>query len=184
MLPSPELLLLPLLLLPLSPPLSPSTHQVIKAMLDDTIPCKMLPLQPGDIHVLGTPAQVRKLHAHTHVHLLNTALCSVAPIILRPKTRTVKIKVAAFCKSWPAPPCLRFVFDLDKTLCTEPKKVCTSQCPSLFRLPTAHTATSLQIPGTAVPLSPANACSHYHWFSLPLLPSADWHQPHAVSVGR
>ena len=35
------------------------TSGVIKAMLDDKIPCKMLQLERTDLHVLGTPAQVR-----------------------------------------------------------------------------------------------------------------------------
>ena len=30
-------------------------------------------------------------------------------------------QVTAFCQSWPQQPCLRFVFDIDKTLCTEPR---------------------------------------------------------------
>ena len=37
------------------------TSGVIKAMLDDKIPCKMLQLERTDLHVLGTPAQVRSL---------------------------------------------------------------------------------------------------------------------------
>lgn len=35
------------------------TSGVIKAMLDDGLPCKMLRLQRTDLHVLGTPSQVR-----------------------------------------------------------------------------------------------------------------------------
>ena len=37
------------------------TSGVIKAMLDDKIPCKMLQLERTDLHVLGTPAQVRSI---------------------------------------------------------------------------------------------------------------------------
>jgi dTDP-glucose pyrophosphorylase len=35
------------------------TSGVIKAMLDDGLPCKMLRLERTDLHVLGTPSQVR-----------------------------------------------------------------------------------------------------------------------------
>ena len=62
------------------------TSGVIKAMLDDGLPCKMLQLERTDLHVLGTPSQVEE-----------------------------------FCAAWPEQPCLRFVFDLDNTLCTGPK---------------------------------------------------------------
>jgi len=36
------------------------TSGVIKIMLEDKIPCRMLQLNPSDFHVLGTPVQVRQ----------------------------------------------------------------------------------------------------------------------------
>ena len=36
------------------------TSGVIKAMLDDQMPCKMLMLEKSDLHVLGTPVQVEE----------------------------------------------------------------------------------------------------------------------------